>query len=106
MRIIITESQHKRLFESKDLNWIKRRISKSLMERHISDAIDNYPDLCERFDNVTEYIEAIIYDANYTYLSEMGDFESTSLEGEYFLEEYFLHSYSDYLSDVYKKTCE
>jgi hypothetical protein len=106
MKYIINKNQFNLLFESKDSSWIKRRISNRLMDRHISDAIDNYPDLCERFENVKEYIEAIIYDATYTYLREMDDFESIPLQTGYLLEEYFFNSYSDYLSDTYKKTCE
>lgn len=60
MKLIITESQERSLTENSLSFWVKRRVSEEYLRELIIEALLEFPNLCDVFDDKYDFADAVI----------------------------------------------
>lgn len=60
MNYIISENQLKLLIESNPMMWVKRRVTRDVLEKYLRDAEQHFPNLCDEFSDEFDYSQHII----------------------------------------------
>ena len=104
MKYIINESQYRLLKESTIPLHIRRRANEETLKYYISLGEQNYPTLCDDFDDAYDYADGVIEYAVTELIEDMED-EVYYNDVMDYLSETCRNLFEDYLVGVYHETC-